>query len=71
MRGVLRALSFVVGGGFSNRMARSSGTDYTYDVVGTGGTASGTSPMPEPSAALMFAIGALVMRGQLRRRRNG
>jgi len=47
-------------------------TTYTYELAGnTVGGASGSSPMPEPSAALAFAIGALVMRGTVRRRRSG
>ena len=49
-------------------------TSYEYEIAGSGGgigTSGGTSPMPEPSAALVFAIGALVMRGTVRRRRLG
>lgn len=39
-------------------------TTYTWDVAGGGG--SGT-PMPEPSAALVFAVGALVVQRRIRR----
>ena len=41
---------------------------YEFSTVDTGGIGGGVSPMPEPSAALVFAIGALVMHGQVRRR---
>jgi hypothetical protein len=37
-----------------------------YDYRNNGGGA-GSTPMPEPSAALVFAIGVLAMRGTLRR----
>jgi hypothetical protein len=46
-------------------------TRYTYELAGSIGPSSGSSPMPEPSAALLFALGALVVRGPLRRRRTG
>ena len=53
-------------------------TNYDYELgdfglVGTlgGGEGTGAEPMPEPSAALVFAIGALVMRGTIRRRQAG
>jgi hypothetical protein len=39
-------------------------TRYTWDVAGGGGSGS---PMPEPSAALVFAIGALVMQRRVRK----
>lgn len=48
-------------------------TTFEYDDVIDGGDGgpTGSSPMPEPSAALAFAIGTLVMRGTVRRRRSG
>lgn len=38
-------------------------TTYTWDFAGGGGSGP---PMPEPSAALVFAIGALVMQRRVR-----
>ena len=41
-------------------------TSYTWKPAGGGGGAGGTSPMPEPSAALVFAVGAVVMQRRVR-----
>lgn len=48
-------------------------TTYDYDLADAPLAARGDSaqPMPEPSAALVFAIGAVVMRGTIRRRQVG
>lgn len=44
-------------------------TNYEYDLATgeAGGGSGGTAPMPEPNAALVFAIGALVVRARVRR----
>jgi hypothetical protein len=43
--------------------------EYAYELADTGGSGSGGPgmAMPEPSAALVFAMGALVVHGRLRR----
>ena len=46
-------------------------TTYTFDVTGStdgGGAGDPGSAMPEPSAALLFVVGALVVRSGARRR---
>jgi hypothetical protein len=43
-------------------------TRYTYEYSdGVGGAGGGANPMPEPSAALVFAMGALLMQRTVRR----
>jgi hypothetical protein len=43
-------------------------TRYTYELAdGVGGAGGGANPMPEPSAALVFAMGALLMQRTVRR----
>ena len=52
------------GGGDFGVIKSALWTKYSYEHSG-GGT--GSTPMPEPSAALVFAIGVLALRGTLRR----
>ena len=72
--GVLH-VSVTSGGGDFAVLSSLLSTTYEYDYAlnttgGGAGPTPGALPMPEPSAALVFAIGTVTMHGAVRRRRG-